>query len=161
MDPPSRKVSRWYGWQQMIPLLSADVAFAAIWLGKGDTDAILSSLFWGPAVHLFAGPITHWAHGSFDKGALAFGVNLLLPASTMFLGLVAAEQRIVDDSIFIGFSTVAFLGAQTFDIVYLSHETIRIPLDSRKSSPKWGPSSIAVLPMLDPNIRGIMLTGQF
>lgn len=167
MDPPSRKITRWYGWQQMIPLVAADVMFVAAWLNNSNIDGIRASLVIGPAVHLFAGPIVHWAHGDFEKGVKAFGMNLLLPGTAILgitIGLEVGAFRSIGSigfPLMIGFSAVGFLGAQTFDIAYLSHETVRVPLDAPKNARTWLPSSIAVLPLVDTNTRGLMLAGQF
>lgn len=166
VDPPSKKATRWYGWQTLIPLVTADVFFAVTWLEGSNIDAIRASLVLGPMVHLFSGPIVHWAHGHFDKGAAAFGMNLGIPGSAILLVTMGLEANVfnhipssVGFPLVIGFAGGGFLAAQTLDIAFLSSETSRIPLESSKSAKTWLPSSVTLVPMIDSTQQGIMLGG--
>ncbi len=157
----THRTTRWYGWQTLIPVVSAKLLFVGAFM-KSDEDAIRAALFVSPTVHLFAGPIVHWAHGHFKKGALAFAMNLTFPLTMMAfqtLNLMSFRAKRQEEVTY-GLVGASFIAAEVLDMVLLSSETV---YTTRKppSGRTWLPSSIGLLPRFDSTQRGVVLVGQF
>ncbi len=102
----------------------------------------------GVPVHVMAGPINHWVHGNTGRGFAALGLNLAPPIVGYFAGGV------------VGLIPGLVVGP-IIDIAFLSTRSERVRHVSAQRAPAFMPSSIAIVPMMDANRKGISIIGQF
>lgn len=140
---PQPFIQRWYGWQTLIAVGSADTLMAASIPGP-----LAYAMIIGVPVHIMAGPINHWAHGNTGRGFAALGMNLAPPIVGYLAGGV------------IGLIPGLFVGP-IVDIAFLSTTAERVRHVSAQGAPAFMPSSMAIVPMIDANRKGFSIVGQF
>ncbi len=156
--PAPKNVTRWYGWKTIIGVASSDVlavAGALTALGSSVGGAIL---FVGLSGHVLTGPIVHWSHGHVWKGFSSLSLNLGLP---LLGGLVGSGIDASNGSSGYAFAmaTVGYFVAPFIDIAAFSTEEVE--KSQQKGSRLLLPSSVAIVPMIDGNRRGLSIVGQF
>jgi hypothetical protein len=98
----------WYGWPVLITGGSAAIFVAAAVAADSD-DATPWLVGAGVASYTLGGPITHWAHGSLEKGFGSLGINVGLAGACGLVGaLIGAVSA--DDGDFAGLAA-GLLGA--------------------------------------------------
>ena len=178
---PKRSVSRWYGWQTIIPLALMDIATLSSWGAFLTNPATANPSYqWDPdylaaanasafrffqkaflPVHTLAGPVVHWAHGRTREGFISLGLHLsvawlpLLP-----LTYLAAATGVPIDAAPAA-SVIGVLATNAIDIAIFSHEKVPVTLSQPRGARRLLPSSMALVPMLDQERRGFALVGQF
>lgn len=152
-----KKVRRWYGWQSLIGVVAGDIMTA--FGGGGGLTYI------GITAHAMSGPIVHWAHGHTARG---FG-SLGLQAGLVVGGFLAGYGFVIVTEIreypalytVVGMTAAGYVAGPIIDIAALSKETVTVPAEQAKGVRALLPSSVAILPMVDRDKRGLSLVGQF
>jgi len=156
--PPATKKTTWYGWQTLIGVVAGDIVTI---IGNSSNTEVLAYI--GVGGHVLTGPIVHWAHGYVGKGFASLGLNVGLPGQGLLSGLAISAGGADAGGVVIGFilGGIGYIVAPTLDISLLSTETV----DEANTTPRGAralvPSSVALMPMLDQNRRGLMLVGRF
>ncbi len=153
-----KKVTKWYGWKTIIGVAGSDllaVGGALTALGSSVGGAFL---FVGLSGHVVTGPIVHWSHGHIGKGFGSLGLNIGLPLLSGLIGS-GVDAGAGSSGYMFTFAIVGYFVAPILDIAALSTEEV-------DESPKKGsrlllPSSVAIVPMIDGNRRGLSIVGQF
>lgn len=135
---------KWYGWQTLLATVPADLLFVA---GLYADNSTFTPVAWavGVPVHMLTGPINHWVHGRAGKGFLVLGANLLFPV----LGIAGGYPAMA-----VGYFATPLIDAA------LSIMPEKVHLPPRKAA-AFMPSSVAIVPMIDANRKGLSIIGQF
>lgn len=147
--PRPAPVTTWYGWQTLIGVLAGD---ALTLIGGSFNNSPM--IYIGVGAHVFTGPIVHWAHGNAGKGFISLGLNLGIPTIGALSSVVLGYYGLI-------LAGIGYLAAPTLDMALLSTETVDGPATAPKGARVLLPSSVGIMPMLDPNRRGLMLVGRF
>jgi hypothetical protein len=99
-----------------------------------------------------ASPLVHWTHGNVGRGFLSLGLNVGLPITGAMIGEASDIGGLS-----IPLVVLAFTAWPIVDVAALSYED---PSASKRKNKSAMPS-FSILPMLQPDKRGLSLVGQF
>jgi hypothetical protein len=154
---PMKRVTRWYGYQTAFAVVSADVLMASLLIGASP-DYFAARDFSQVAffsAHVLTGPIVHWSHGYVLKGFGALAINVILPYAFSQFAVTSEYYGAA------ALTGIGALGAQAIDILWLSRDTVSVPDTDPRGARALLPSSVAILPMIDEDRRGLSLVGRF
>jgi hypothetical protein len=152
------KKERWYGWQILLGLAGSHILF---FTGIASGEVALIGI--GIGGHLFAGPITHWGHGSAGRGFGALGINVGVPLGAGLLGTAIGAIDGDGYGLLIGAGIGGFVGiiaAPIIDIAALAYEPVELE-DHKKYGAKPRPGRVSVAPILGPTHNGLHLSVEF
>ncbi len=152
-------IPRWYGLPAAIAFGASDT-FMIVGLVAGDGKLAGAAMELALITHGLAGPINHWAHGHVGRGFASLGLNAGIPAFMLIPGVFFTLASKSETPLIVA----PLLGELVFnaiDVAVLSNDEEKLPWIPPKGARALLPSSVAVVPMLDPKRLGVALVGQF
>lgn len=147
-----REISKWYGWQTILPLLLVDLNTVAVFATENKVFVYTGYLPWLP-LHIASGSVVHLAHGRVGTSFLSLGLTTASTTLGWVAGLAFRGELIT--------GAIGLLGMNIVDIAVLSREKKRVSVDKPRGAQLVLPSSIHLLPMLESNARGMSIVGMF
>lgn len=158
-----KKVKQWYGWQSMIGVIGGDLLLTlGVLTALGSTGVSGTLMVLGAGGHVLSGPIVHWSHGHVGKGFGSLGLTVGLPALGFLVGKGVESATQTDNRQVLysfTFAAIGYFAGPIIDMAALSTE--EVPASTVKGSRLLLPSSVAIVPMIDGNNRGLSIVGQF
>ena len=154
LTPPVKPATRWYGWQTMLALAPADVLLIASL--NSDTKFFSYAIYPSIALHLLAGPVVHSIHEQPGRAGAALVLNIVMPVAGFLGGL---GTRSLEGLVFLG--GLGVVGAHVIDVAALSWEKVEPASTTAHGWRALLPSSVAVVPSIGTNMRGMSVIGRF
>jgi len=156
---PETLERNWYGWQTLIGLVPSHLLFTAGALSafsSGWRNGSDIMLYGGMLGHVFSSPIIHWAHGKTGMGFGSLALNVATP-TLGFLTILSARSG----DLILPLGVVSVLTWPIIDIVAFSSED---PAEAKKDKDvksALGIHSFGIIPMIEPDRKGLSLVGRF